>query len=217
VCPDRPLLITDWYYIQQMEHISTRGETVWTGPILDAARDFGYTVARFNKGQSGLYRAWRFASLLSESLHMYISGEENAVECLRNPRCVRPEDYTPSIDPAYWYDLSLIPEDQMGTVPVWRVMVITFWGSRPHGYDGMHISAKHHCGQGEGQDWAWHVLGRKFQIAPYAYPDHTHIPITIEKACLDAPKVPPAERENTIAILAKVSSELHLPLPELTR
>lgn len=66
-CPQRPIIVTDWMYIRRMEEWEPAGEIVWMGPILDAAREAGYTIARFD-GNQGLHHLWRFLSLLSESL-----------------------------------------------------------------------------------------------------------------------------------------------------
>jgi hypothetical protein len=206
-CPPRPLIVTEWWYIRRMDTLSPRGETVWMGPIIDSLEDLGYTLVRFSHYDSR-GRVWRFLSLMSEFLHMYWTGEGGSFECLNHPRCVRPEDYTPHPNASMAYDLETIPASELGTVPAFRVFSLSFWGSRPDNYNGMQIYAKREWGMTGGEDeWAWHVLGQKFQITPFAYPGHTQIPMTIEKACLESPYLPYEEREDAVAILGKQPSE----------
>lgn len=64
--------------------------------------------------------------VLADSSHAYYSDEEAVIQCLADPRCVRPEDYVPAEDPEHRFDLTKIPEHEIGVMPAWRVFATSF-------------------------------------------------------------------------------------------
>lgn len=58
--------------------------------------------------------------------HMVWMSENNMVECVSNPRCIRPEDYRPAENWLHRHDLNWIGEDQLGVLPLWRIFVTTY-------------------------------------------------------------------------------------------
>lgn len=56
----------------------------------------------------------------------YWTDEETVMECLLDPRCVRPEDYVPAENPKYRFNLDKIPQEQLGRMPAWRIHATTF-------------------------------------------------------------------------------------------
>lgn len=58
--------------------------------------------------------------------HMFMLQDIYAFECTTNPRCIRPDDYHPADDPLIRHDLSQIAEEDMGTVPLFRIFATTY-------------------------------------------------------------------------------------------
>lgn len=63
---------------------------------------------------------------MTDESYMVWLNENMLVECASNPRCIRPEDYTPSEVDEYRHDLHSIPEHELGTIPLFRLFCITY-------------------------------------------------------------------------------------------
>lgn len=46
--------------------------------------------------------------------------------CMHHPRCIRPKDYTPSPNESLRYDVASIPPDELGTLPPWKIMTLSY-------------------------------------------------------------------------------------------
>lgn len=152
--------------------------------------------------------------------HAYWTDEDTTIRCLTDPRCVRPQDYREAEDPELRHNLAALPRDQVGTLEAWRLHTTTFWGARPadHCGNGAVSSAWYGMTSGPGEEqFSYHALGNKWHLTyvdhhrgadprPYAYPGHTHIPMSIERSCLSSVTTPASEREDAVMILAKKSS-----------
>ncbi|KAL1407717.1 hypothetical protein Q8F55_007150 [Vanrija albida] len=204
-CPARPLVLGDFWYIY-VKGSSESGEAVWLGDVQDAVEEQGYVYLALMPDLKRAYKNWAPTRLLSELVHQYWTDADHAFHCLSDPRCVRAEDYTPATNETQRHDVSAVKEHEFGRLPAWRVIGVSFWGSRPLHYDGAGINAGVHFGKVEGEEWAWHTLGQRWQIAPYNYPGHSYLPLSIEQRCLQSPVTPHAERENAVLILAKDSA-----------
>ncbi|WOO84825.1 Alpha-1,6-mannosylglycoprotein 6-beta-N-acetylglucosaminyltransferase A [Vanrija pseudolonga] len=219
-CPERPLVLGDMWYIFVKGH-SESGEAVWLGDVVcagsrlagtradtpqqDAVEENGYVFLALMPDLRRAYKNWAPTRLLSELIYQYWTDADQSFNCLSDPRCVRAEDYTPATNASYRHDLGAVPPSQLGQLPSWRVIGVSFWGSRPFSFDGAGQNAQYLWGKAEGEEWAWHTLGAKWQIVPYDYPGHSYLPLSIEQRCLQAPVVPYTERKDAVLILAKES------------
>lgn len=100
-------------------------------PQVDTAQALGFAYFPANMFKSP--QNWNLTRIFTHSLHMYWPLDSHGYQCLTNPRCVRPEDYTPAADPKHRWDVSRIPKHEIGTLPAWRVFMPTYvstWGRR---------------------------------------------------------------------------------------
>lgn len=135
---------------------------------------------------------------------MYVPTKEYGFQCLSDPRCVRAADYRPHPNTTLRHDSSLLRPEDVGRTPAWRVFIASYWGDRPEAYSGQGESPRLHWGQ-EGP-WSSHLLDVRWHVVPYAYPGHTHVPLTVEQTCLSAPVVPHGQRNSSVLVLAKDSA-----------
>lgn len=144
---------------------------------------------------------------------MYMPTTEVGFQCLNDPRCVRPEDFHPHPNPELRHDTSLLAPGEEGTTPAWRVVITSYWGDRPARYSGQGQNAKTQFGQSQDEvsDWSSHILDTRWHITPWAYPNHTHLPLSIERTCLSSPTVPFEQRNASVLILGKLSHYFHKP------
>lgn len=98
-----------------------------------------------------------------------------------------------------------------GRTPAWRIFITSYWGDRPSNYSGQGQSAKLQYGQSldEESPWSSHILDNRWHIVPWSYPNHTHLPLSIEGTCLGSATVPWPQRNASVLILGKLSSYFH--------
>lgn len=144
---------------------------------------------------------------------MYMPTTRVGFQCLSDPRCVRSEDYTPHQNPEFRHDRSLLSPGEEGKLPAWRVFITSYWGDRPAHYSGQGQNAKGQYGQSVDGESAWssHILDPRWHVTPWAYPGHTHLPLSIERTCLGSPTVPHSQRNASVLILGKLSHYFYEP------
>ncbi|BEJ16770.1 hypothetical protein CspHIS471_0601710 [Cutaneotrichosporon sp. HIS471] len=220
-CPDRPLILIDFFFWHRASRdLWGPGEAVWGWPVvrlftnkltqLDGIRAAGFVPIFINgRDEKGFMGTWDLARALPSSIHMYMTDANVAVRCLLDPRCVRPEDYVPHANESLRFPDA--PADKVGVLPSWRVLGLSFWGARPNKWKG----TPHPCrdwGQCGDEEWPFHILGNKWVLTPYAYPGHTHVPMSIEQACLALPPVTQEDKDqaDAVIVLAKLPQYFHV-------
>lgn len=143
---------------------------------------------------------------------MYLPTAQVGFQCLSDPRCIWPQDYHPHPNPALRHDTSLMLPHEVGTTPPWRVFHTSYWGDRPSRYSGQGQNAGTQFGQSVDQvsTWSSHLLDPRWHIVPWAYPNHTHLPLSIEWTCLSSPTVPWEQRNASVLVLGKLSHYFHM-------
>ncbi|CAK9779458.1 hypothetical protein CC85DRAFT_294318 [Cutaneotrichosporon oleaginosum] len=210
-CPERPLILIDYHYWWRSNRdMWGPGETVWGWTAIDGMREAGFLPIFINgRDEKGFMQTWALARALPSSVHAYLTDANAAVRCLLDPRCVRPADYVPHKNASLRFPDA--PDDDVGVLPAWRVFGVHFWGARPQTWQG----TQHPCrdwGQCGDEEWAYHPLGNKWVLTPYAYPGHTQIAMSVEQACSALPPTPRSERAaaDGVLILAKLPLYFHL-------
>lgn len=177
---------------------------------IDAMRAAGF-IPIFIDGreEKGFMRTWALSRALPSSVHAYLTDANAAVRCLLDPRCVRPDDYVPHANASL--RLPAAAPDEVGALPAWRIFGVSFWGARPHKWQGTQHPCRDwaQCGDAE---WRYHPLGNQWVITPYAYPGHTQIAMSVEQACLALPPTPQSETDaaDGVLVLAKLPMYFHL-------
>jgi hypothetical protein len=57
---------------------------------------------------------------------MYWLQDYKMVKCATNPRCVRPEDFTPHPDPEVGHKMHQLAKGEHGKLPLWRLFAATY-------------------------------------------------------------------------------------------
>ncbi|KAL7424015.1 hypothetical protein Q5752_001600 [Cryptotrichosporon argae] len=213
VCPTRPLIASSWWYTFRGMRGGVSGEEYWMSEVVEAVQEDDFIIITD-------FRAARMNQLvkdLSELLHMYWMRDANAFECIQDPRCIRPEDYTPVDDPTIGYDLAALTEaGDIGVLPMHRIFAVSYWGARPVNAPAPGLNAAYDWGvvpqPGGDEVWSYNPLGRRWVITPFPYPDHTWIPYSAERECLQTPYIPFEERNSSVVILAKETKYFHYPV-----
>ncbi|KAK4683567.1 hypothetical protein P7C73_g6676, partial [Tremellales sp. Uapishka_1] len=199
-CPERPVVLSGYWYTAEAWRNGTTGEVIWMTSIVNQVQSLGYHVLPI-----GPYEHWiEFAALIPEVYTIIWATDTAVVSCVSDPRCIAAEHYVP---PDQSPDLSLpVPEAERGVIPLYRLGVVDYWGARPK-----EISNNDHWwGLTEDGDWSYHPLGQEWIATPWPLPgNHTHLPYSIEDYCRPLPVKPHAERDDSVLILAKKSSYFH--------
>ncbi|KAL1408263.1 hypothetical protein Q8F55_005069 [Vanrija albida] len=202
-CPATPLIVSLYWFAYNGQRGGSAGEEVWMREVIDSTEAEGFVVVTGHTRASLLHLVRR----LSLSIHMVWFNENNALECVSNPRCIRSEDYVEAADTFLRHEIAGIAPEEMGTLPLWKVFVTTYWGSRPSNADrpGFKMHRDWDVPETGGDEvWAFQPLGRRWQITPYPYPGHTWVPVSMERECLATPA--PKTRTRRVVILGKRAS-----------
>ncbi|KAL7419825.1 hypothetical protein Q5752_005741 [Cryptotrichosporon argae] len=201
-CPDRPLVITSYWWAALYAVGGTSGETIWIGSVMQNLEALGYTVIA-----TRYELAVRLAELLPDVYHTVWMHDFHAVACLTDPRCVAAEHYAPPLGAD---DLSVgVPDAERGVIPMWRILVADYFGARPKNI----YNNAWYWGRTDPGEWSYHPLGQAWIVTPWDMPDtHVHLPYSIEPWCLAQQPLPFAERANDVLLLAKRSSYFHANL-----
>ncbi|RSH90383.1 hypothetical protein EHS25_000988 [Saitozyma podzolica] len=201
-CPPRPLIVVDWWYALRGLEGGHSGEEIWMAWVGMAVRDEGFVyIPTEHEKADFLVRE------LSESVHMYWLQDYKMVKCATNPRCVRPEDFTPHPDPEVGHKMHQLAKGEHGKLPLWRLFAATYWGARPLNAGGPGQNSM--IDWGVTDNWSYSPLGTKWVITPFSYEGHSYLPYSMERECLQNPVIPYSERNDSILILAKRSVYFH--------
>ncbi|RXK38323.1 hypothetical protein M231_04365 [Tremella mesenterica] len=195
-CPDKPLIISGWWYTAVVVVGGTSGETIWQASLYKQLRALDMEVALV-----GPYKNWvQVAEMMPDVYRFLWNSETDTVSCITDPRCVAKEHYVPPEDGK---DISIgVPDDEKGNIPIWKLQVVDYWGCKPPEVSNNDYWWNRTV---EG-DWSFQPLGQEWIATPWPLPGHFHLPYSIEDYCLPLKFKPHEERENTVLIFAKRSS-----------
>jgi hypothetical protein len=57
---------------------------------------------------------------------MYWGQDIRMVDCITNPRCVRPEDFTPHPDPSIGHKVENLSKEDYGKIPLWKIFTTSY-------------------------------------------------------------------------------------------
>ncbi|ODN84711.1 hypothetical protein L202_00602 [Cryptococcus amylolentus CBS 6039] len=199
-CPEKPLVLSGWWYTATVLTETTTGEVVWQRSVLEQLEKLGYFWVGI-----GPYQNWIQAAEMMPDVYKTLWGSDmEVVSCATDPRCIAKEHYTP---PEGAEDLSIgIPDEERGVIPLWALNVVDYWGARPK-----QISHNEYWwGITEKGDWSYQPLGQEWIATPWPLPGgHFHLPYTMEEQCMALPFTPLEERRDSALILAKRSAYFH--------
>ncbi|KAI5452662.1 hypothetical protein NCC49_000411 [Naganishia albida] len=106
-----------------------------------------------------------------------------------------------------WPELNALPEEERGTIPLWKLFTTTYWGARPNDpfWDFTN------------QEFTWNPMGQQWTLTPFNYPDHSYIPYSMERDCMKTHYVAESAREDRIFILAKSTEYFNEPFTGIPR
>ncbi|CAD6573643.1 MAG: hypothetical protein TREMPRED_000875 [Tremellales sp. Tagirdzhanova-0007] len=191
-CPDRPLVISGWWYTAVVLAGDTSGE-------VKQLRELGISFIAV-----GPYVNWIEVAEMMPDVYRFIwNSDVDTVSCITDPRCIAKKHYVPPVDAR---DLSVqVPDDERGVIPIWMLQVVDYWGSKPK-----EISNNDYWwGLTEDGDWSFQPLGLQWIATPWRLPGHVYLPYSIEEFCLPIPTKSHAERDDSVLILAKRSAYFH--------
>nr|ODN81216.1 hypothetical protein L203_05722 [Cryptococcus depauperatus CBS 7841] len=198
-CPERPLVLSGWWYTAEVLNGATTGEVMWQRSVVKQLAMLGYFFVAV-----GPYKNWITVSEMMPDVYAVLwNSDVDIVSCITDPRCVAKEHYVPPDDAE---DLSIdIPDKERGVIPLWALNVVDYWGARPK-----EISNNDYWwGLKEEGDWSFQPLGQEWIATPWPLPSHSHLPYTMEDTCLALPITPQAERLDSALLLAKRSAYFH--------
>ncbi|ODN73519.1 hypothetical protein L202_08019 [Cryptococcus amylolentus CBS 6039] len=119
-CPERPLVISGWWYTAVVLAGGTSGETIWQRSIVDRLEKMGYFWLAF-----GPYEKWiQVAEMMPDVYKTLWGADTEVVACATDPRCVAKEHYVP---PEGSEDLSIgVPDEERGVIPLWALNVVDY-------------------------------------------------------------------------------------------
>ncbi|WVF72286.1 hypothetical protein IAT40_007098 [Kwoniella sp. CBS 6097] len=203
-CPEKPLIISGWWYTAETVTGSTTGEVIWQSSVVKQLKQLGYYYLAV-----GPYVNWvTVAEMMPDVYHLLWNNDLDTVTCVTDPRCVAKEHYMP---PEGAEDLSVgVPDEERGVIPIWALNIVDYWGSRPLEIANVNYWWNH-TAHG---DWSYHPLGQEWIATPWPLPGgHYHLPYSIEEECLKSPLIPHEERKNAALLFAKKSSYFHYKNP----
>ncbi|WVR05095.1 hypothetical protein IAU60_002107 [Kwoniella sp. DSM 27419] len=195
-CPEKPLIVSGWWYTAEVITGGTSGETIWQTSIMKLLKTMGYGFVAM-----GPYGNWNTAAEMMPDVYYTLwNNNLDVVSCVTDPRCVAKDHYVPPVGAE---DLSIgVPDEERGVIPIWQLNVVDYWGSKPL----EHSSNQYYWGLTEHGEWSYQPLGQAWIATPWPLPgDHFHLAYTMEDYCLDMPTTPHAERRNAALLLAKRS------------
>lgn len=127
-CPPEPLVVSLWSKLpaaeSTSEYLEQSAQLEWRASMIDAVHQFNFVFV----DQHNRTRALHLVRALTSSIHQVWMGEHAAIECLQNPRCILPYDYSEPDDPAHTPNARDVRDEERGVIPMWRLM-ITSWVS----------------------------------------------------------------------------------------
>ncbi|OCF39474.1 hypothetical protein I317_06749 [Kwoniella heveanensis CBS 569] len=203
-CPEKPLIISGWWYTAETITGATTGEVIWQSSVVKQLKQLGYYYLAV-----GPYVNWvTVAEMMPDVYHLLWNSDLDTVTCVTDPRCVAKEHYMP---PEGAEDLSIgVSDEERGVIPIWALNIVDYWGSRPLDIANVNYWWNHT----ERGEWSYHPLGQEWIATPWPLPGgHYHLPYSIEDECLKAPLIPHDERKNAALLFAKKSSYFHYKNP----
>ncbi|KAJ9103192.1 hypothetical protein QFC21_002615 [Naganishia friedmannii] len=193
-CSDNMLnvmVLHDWWWDLALEGGSESGETVWLRAMVETFQGQNYTMVSLN------WHAYHYLvkvyNALPDVVSFIYARDTLAISCLSDPRCR--SDFPPNTTA-----VTETPVEQRRTIPSWKLFTVDYWGARP----GDHGRSKHAYGLQWGEEMTFNPLGNEWTISPFPYPGHTHIPLTMEKSCLQLEVVSHGQRKNEVTVLGKL-------------
>ncbi|WVQ78011.1 hypothetical protein IAT38_000092 [Cryptococcus sp. DSM 104549] len=198
-CHEKPLVIAGWAYTSYVLRGDTSGEVIWQTSLLDQLQILGYSIIIV-----GPYLNWiEVAEMMPDVYRLLWNSDGETLSCIVDPRCIAKEHY---VYPDGTADLSEgVPDEERGTVPLWALNVVSYWGSMPRRVSG----SEKWWGIKHDHDWSSHPLGNQWVATPWPLPGHVHLPYSIEDHCLKLPATPHDERKDAALVFAKRSSYFH--------
>ncbi|KAJ9119145.1 hypothetical protein QFC22_003636 [Naganishia vaughanmartiniae] len=192
------MVLHDWWWDMAVVGGSESGETVWLRTLVETMQEENYTFVNMNHHQYQnlvkLHNALPDVVFDTCEHSTFIYARDTlALSCLSDPRCR--SDFPPNSTA-----VTDIPVEQRGTVPSWKLFTVDYWGARP----GDHGRSKFAYGIQPGENMTFNPLGNEWTVAPYPYPGHTYIPLTLEKSCLQLDVVPYNQRKEEVTVLGKL-------------
>lgn len=127
-CPPEPLVVSLWSQLpaaeSTSEYLEQSAQLEWRAGMVDAVHQFNFVFV----DQHNRTRALHLVRALTSSIHQVWMSEHAAIECLQNPRCILPYDYSEPDDPAHTPNVRDVRDEERGVIPMWRLM-ITSWVS----------------------------------------------------------------------------------------
>lgn len=169
---------------------------------LDGLDQAGYTVLSTGNSYQAMIKLYRY---MPDLISRIWASEEHIMTCQHDPRCLL--DFRPTrdayqgfeLDPngdAFWgsaweyeadaaspsvkwiwhqEEIESIPDDERGIIPLHKMHAVTFFSHGP--------GTRHWWTPSTGSQFSLNSLGSEWTIAPYSYPDHTWLPMSIEAGC----------------------------------
>ncbi|KAJ9122974.1 hypothetical protein QFC24_004012 [Naganishia onofrii] len=185
------MVFHDWWFDMAVAGGSESGETVWLRAIVETLTEENYTFVNLNHHQ--YQNLVKVHNALPDVVTFIYARDTLALSCLSDPRCR--SDFPPNTT-----SVERIPMEQRGTIPSWKLFTVDYWGARP----GDHGRSKHAYGIQWGEEMTFNPLGNEWTVAPFPYPGHTYIPLTLEKSCLQLDVVPHDQRKEEVTVLGKL-------------
>ncbi|WVQ78014.1 hypothetical protein IAT38_000095 [Cryptococcus sp. DSM 104549] len=198
-CREKPLVVSGWWYSAETLTKATTGEVIWQRAIIKQLAMIGYSFIAV-----GPYGNWQVVAEMMPDVYQVIwNNDVETVSCVTDPRCIAKEHYVP---PEGAEDLSVgVPDEERGVIPLWAMTVTDYWGAKPkeisHNDYWWNLTR-------EG-DWTYQPLGPEWIATPWALPNHTHLPYSIEEECLKLDVVAPEDRRNAAFVYGKRSAYFH--------
>ncbi|KAK4684467.1 hypothetical protein P7C73_g5711, partial [Tremellales sp. Uapishka_1] len=196
-CPERPVILSNYIYVGfHFQNYSPGGEMIWLGSVIPVMESAGYTILHAHE----YHQLLQVSHLIPDLVHMYWTDERRTLACLYDPRCIA--DYQPTDTGP---DLSIdVPLDERGAIPLSRLFTMTWWGTIPESWGNGFTFVTGHYGD---QRWTYNPLGQQWAMSPYAYPNNTYLPWSIEEVCTQTAFIPHDERKDIALVFAKHSRE----------
>ncbi|KAJ9103197.1 hypothetical protein QFC21_002620 [Naganishia friedmannii] len=185
------MVFQDWWWDMAVVGGSESGETVWLRTMVETFVEENYTFVNLNHHQ---YQNLVIVHNALPDIVTFIYARDTlALSCLSDPRCR--SDFPPNTTA-----VTEIPMGQRGTIPSWKLFTVDYWGARP----GDHGRSNFAYGIQPGEEMTFNPLGNEWTVAPFPYPGHTYIPLTLEKSCLQLGVVPHHRRKGEVTVLGKL-------------
>lgn len=221
----KQIVIGLWgFFTYSFLRLGASGEQVWMIGVIDAMQEEGYTVLAAPE-----YVGVIEAHAAMPNLITHILAEDRFVlTCLGDPECIAPSDFVPTqtlfpdmamdedgepiltqnmkgwfIRPKqkwYWKEEELQALTRRGTIPRWKLFCTTWWAAVHQGDFGR-----------VPEEFSWNPLGPEWTVSPFAYPNYTDIPFTLERECTKVPIVDKEEEVNEVFVLAKLARYYYKP------